>query len=370
MKISNFKLERFFAKYEFAVEYLLCSSDCESLPIDELFSMEPDASNKFNKFHLGYTESKGNPTLRYEISKIYNSIESNQILVHSGAQEAIFLFMHAMLNREDHVIIHHPCYQSLIEVPRNIGCQISHWPAKEKDGWSLSINELEAMIQPNTKVIVVNIPHNPTGYLMDQDDFIKLNQISKENDIILFSDEVYRESEYSIEDQLPAVCDINDNSVSLGVMSKSYGLAGLRIGWIATKNPNIYSKMMVLKDYTTICNSGPSEFLAELALRNRLMILKRNKKIIKNNLAILNHFFEHHLDKFVWKRPKAGPIAFPRLIENDVEQFCIDVLEKTDVLLLPGTVYDDNGNHFRIGFGRRNMPMAVERLDNYLSTIF
>ena len=369
MNISNFKIGQFFRKYEFDVKYLLCSSDCESLTIKDLLSLEPDSSNKFENVLLGYTESEGSLTLRNEIANIYTSIETNQVLVHSGAEEAIFLFMQSVLDKDDHVIIHYPCYQSLIEVPRSIGCDISLWSTTEENGWSLNVNELEAMIRPNTKVIIINTPHNPTGYLMGQSDFIQLNQIAKDHDIILFSDEVYRESEYSIEDQLPAACDINDNSVSLGVMSKSYGLAGLRIGWIATKNPRIYSKMIALKDYTTICNSGPSEFLAELALRNRQVILRRNVEIIKNNLGILDQFFNQYDDKFVWQRPIAGSIAFPRLIGNDVEQFCDDVVKKIKVLLLPGTLYNDNGNHFRIGFGRRNMPEAVERLGNYLSSI-
>jgi aspartate/methionine/tyrosine aminotransferase len=124
--------------------------------------------------------------------------------------------------------------------------------------------------------------------------------------------------------------------------------------------------MASLKDYTTICNSAPSEFLAELALRHREALVKRNVGIITSNLAVLDEFFQRHADKFVWQRPKAGPIAFPRLIGEEVASFCDDLVQAASVLLLPGTVYDDHGNHFRIGFGRKNLPDAVARLDGFL----
>ncbi len=202
---------------------------------------------------------------------------------------------------------------------------------------------------------------------MTHQDFEKLNQIIQENKIILFSDEVYRESEYLKDDRLPAACDVNEKSVSLGVMSKSYGLAGLRIGWIATRNPEVHTRMSALKDYTTICNSAPSEFLAEFALRHREVLIERNVGIINDNLNVLDQFFQQHKDRFIWQRPKAGPVAFPRLIGENVENFC-DLLVKTaNVLLLPGTVYDNDRNNFRIGFGRKNLPEAIKRLEDFLS---
>ena len=286
--------------------------------------------------------------------------------MHTGAEEAIFIFMHALLNAEDHAIVHWPCYQSLFEVARSIGCQVTRWNAREENGWALDLDELQQLIRPNTKAVIMNTPHNPTGYLMPPQTFQEISRICRGKGIILFSDEVYRESEYRQTDRLPAACDLAEHTVSLGVMSKTYGLAGLRIGWIATHNANICDRMAVLKDYTTICNSAPSEFLAELALRHREKLVARNLAIISGNLALLDQFFASHADRFSWQRPQAGAIGFPRLIGEDVEDFCQDLVEKAGVLLLPGTLYDDPGNHFRIGFGRKNFPDALARWEEFL----
>jgi len=291
MQIPAFKLERYFAQYEFNVKYVLCASDCESFSIQDLLAFEPDAADNFHQHWLGYTESQGSPSLQREICNLYDTIEPKQVLVHTGAEEAIFLFMHAILGAADHIIVHWPCYQSLFEVARSIGCQVTLWKAREENGWSLDLDELLQHIRPNTKAVIINTPHNPTGYLMPSDEFQEIARICRDKGIILFSDEVYRESEYHREDRLPAACDLGAHTVSLGVMSKTYGLAGLRIGWIATQNTDVYDRMAALKDYTTICNSAPSEFLTEGALRHREKLVARNLGLITRNLALLSIAF-------------------------------------------------------------------------------
>jgi aspartate/methionine/tyrosine aminotransferase len=151
-------------------------------------------------------------------------------------------------------------------------------------------------------------------------------------------------------------------------MSKSYGLAGLRIGWVATHNAPVLAAMAALKDYTTICSSAPSEYLSELALRHREQIAGRNLQIIQQNLSLLDPFFRTHANRFDWVRPKAGPISFPRLIGAEIDQFCHDLVSRSGVLLVPGTIYDHPGNHFRLGFARKNMPEALEKLEEFLET--
>ena len=366
MKIPPFKLERYFAQYEFNVQYLLCSSDCESVTVQDLLELEPGAQESLQRCWLGYTESPGSASLRQEICRIYTTIQPEQVLVHSGAEEAIFLFMQAVLQPGDHAIVHWPCYQSLVEVASAIGCEVTLWQADERNGWAPDIDALKRNIRPNTRVVVLNTPHNPTGYLMGQDAFLEVNRLTQERGIPLFSDEVYRESEYHLADRLPAACDVNELAVSLGVTSKTYGLAGLRIGWIATHNAEIYARMAALKDYTTICNSAPSEFLAELALRHREKLAQRNLEIITGNLAILDGFFERHARAFSWIRPNAGSIAFPHLKGEAIDLFCHTLVTQAGVLLLPGSLFDDRGNHFRIGFGRKNLPEAVTRLEEFL----
>lgn len=366
MQISPFKLERYFAKYEFNTEFLLCSSDCEAMSIAELLSLELGAADKFQNTWLGYTDSQGSPALRAEICGLYSTMQSENILVHSGAEEAIFLFMHAVLGANDHIIVHTPHYQSLSEVAQSLGCQVSCWRAREEDGWALDVDELRHLLRPHTKAIVLNTPHNPTGYLMSCADFDAVNRFAKEHDLLLFVDEVYRESEHDPATRLPAACDLGAHGVSLGVMSKTYGLAGLRIGWIATKNQNVYQKMAGLKDYTTICNAAPSEFLAELALRNRIKLIKRNMDIVRCNLLVVDELFARYSHLFEWVRPRAGSMGFPKLRQGDIEEFCDTLVKKAGVLLLPGTMYGDTGNHFRLGFGRRNLPLAIARLRQQL----
>lgn len=367
-KIQPFKLERYFAQYEFTTEYLLCSSDCESLTIQDLLALEEGAEDDFRRLWLGYTESQGSPSLRDEISRIYRTISPDQVLVHSGAEEAIFTFMQAALEPGDHLIVHWPCYQSLFEIAASLGCQVSRWEAREENNWRLDIGELKKLIRPNTRAIVINTPHNPTGWLMPGDDFQTLGELALARGITLFSDEVYRESEYHPGDLLPAACDATTGGVSLGVMSKSYGLAGLRIGWIATRNADLYQRIARIKDYTTICSSAPSEFLAELALRHREKLLSRNLGIIRGNLKILDGFFNRYRENFQWQQPLAGPIAFPRLLTGDVDGFCDRLVRQAGVLLLPGSLFDHPGNHFRIGFGRANLPEALQRLEAFLNS--
>jgi aspartate/methionine/tyrosine aminotransferase len=367
MNFPPFKLERYFAKYEFTTEYLLCSSDCEAMPVADLLALEEGAAEKFQDVWLGYTESQGSPTLRKEICNLYGTIQAEDILVHTGAEEAIYLFMFAAFNEDDHVIVHSPGYQSLAEVARAAGCEVSPWRAREENNWTLDLDELRHLMRSNTKALIINTPHNPTGYLMSRADYEAVHKFAQENNLLLFSDEVYRESEYDPSTRLPAACDFGDHAISLGVTSKTYGLAGLRIGWIATRNKKIYDRMAGLKDYTTICNSAPGEFLAEVAMRNRQKLVARNLEIIQHNLKMMDDFFSRHADLFSWIRPRAGSMAFPRYLGGNVENFCDELVKKAGVLLLPGSVYDDRDNHFRLGLGRKNLPQAVEKVEGFLS---
>jgi aspartate/methionine/tyrosine aminotransferase len=367
MKIPPFQLERYFAKYEFSAPYMLCCSDCESFSVDELLALDEDASAEFGRVWLGYTPSPGHPELRERIAALYEQTGGEHVLVHSGAEEAIFNFMNAVLEKADHVVVHYPCYQSLIEIARSIGCEITKWEAKEENNWELDLTCLESSIKQNTKLVVVNCPHNPTGFLMGQGELNHLVELSQKHGFLIFSDEVYRLLEYNNKDTLSALCDLDERGVSLGVMSKSFGLAGLRIGWIATRNKALYQHLAAFKDYTTICNSAPSEYLAALALKHKERVIGRNLAIIKDNLAVLGAFFERHQDTFSWSMPKAGPIAFPGYLgKNGVGKFCGQLISEAGVLLLPGTLYDPAYHNFRIGFGRRNLPQCVEQLEGFL----
>ncbi len=366
MKLEPFRLERYFAKHEFSAPYLLCTSDCESMELRDLLALDPHAQEKFQSLWLGYTESSGDPGLRQAVAALYEQITADHVLVHAGAEEAIFNFMNVTLGSGDHVIVHAPCYQSLAEVARSIGAGVSEWRGDPGHKWELDLAVLRTLLTPRTKVVVVNFPHNPTGFLPGPAFIHKLSELSEQHGFIIFSDEVYRGLELDPSDRLPAAADINDRAVSLGVMSKTFGLAGLRIGWVATRNTRIYNELSVFKDYTTICNSAPSEFLATIALQNAGKIAERNLRIIHNNLDQLDRFFTNHADLFQWYRPKAGSVAFPLLLKGRVQAFCTDLMEKAGILLLPGTLYKEGSNAFRVGFGRKNVPEVLEKFDAYL----
>lgn len=367
--LPPFRLERWFARFEFSVEHHLSASDCESMSVGDLLALEPGAAERFQAHWLGYTESAGAPALRNAIATMYTTVGGEDVLVHTGAQEAIYLFMHAALRAGDHVVVHSPCYQSLAEVARTLGCEVTPWRAREEDGWRVDLDELAQILRPATRVVVVNTPHNPTGHLMSAADYHALHAMLEARGITLFSDEVYRESEYSAADRLPAACDVSASAVSLGVLSKTYGLAGLRIGWVATRNTALLQRMAELKDYTTICNSAPSEFLGEIALRHRATLAERNVALITANLALLDNFMARHAARFAWVKPKAGAIAFPRLREGDADTFCDRLVREAGVLLLPGSVYDAGAaQHLRIGFGRRGFAAGLQRLEEYLAS--
>lgn len=368
MKITPFKLERYFARYEFSAPYLLSCSDCEPLTMEELLSLsDQETSTLWKQLSLGYTEAQGHPLLREEISKFYASIKANEVLVLTP-QEGIFIAMNVLLEPGDHVVSTFPGYQSLYDVARAIGCDVSRWGPKIRDNsWKFDPKDLEAAIKENTKLIVINFPHNPTGALLNRSDYEATINIARERDIVLFSDEMYRFLEFNEKDGLDSASDLYENAISLFGMSKTFGLPGLRIGWLTTKNREIFNQLASFKDYTTICNSAPSEILALVALRAKDKIVAKNMEIISRNLGILDDFFKRFSHVFEWIKPQAGSIAFPKLmLEEGSDAFCSDLVDKQGVMLLPSTVYDYHDNHVRFGFGRKNMPDVIRQLELYL----
>jgi len=366
MNIAPFKLERFFAKYEFSAKYLLCSSDCESMSVRDLLNLDPNGEKKLFECHLGYTESTGNPKLKEAISKIYTDMDSANIFVHAGAEEAVFNLMNAHLKPLDHVIVHSPCYQSHAEIARAIGCSVTEIFTEEKHNWKLFPEAVIDAITSETKLIILCSPHNPTGYVIPENDMrLILNAADKAGTLVL-CDEVYRELEHGMQTQ-SAVCDLHPLQVSLGVMSKAYGLAGLRIGWLASTNTALLQKVAAFKDYNSICSSAPSEVLSIIALNNRAHILKRNIDIINTNLNLADIFFARHKDVFRWQRPMASSVAFVGYNGKDgVERFCSDLVNESGVLLAPGSLFAQGYENLRLGYGRANFPEAFNVLEEWI----
>lgn len=370
--MNIFKLEEYLGKYEFSAKYLLCCSDVESFSMNEILNMADQQEKQlWDKLRLGYTEVQGLPELRQVIAQtIYPGLSSDNILMFSGAEEGIFCALNILINPHDHVIVLTPCYQSLSEIPKHKGAQVSEIELKEENKWRIDLNTIQDAIQVNTKCIIINFPHNPSGQVIEEDELKSLINLCEQKEIFLFSDEVYRllgtpNNVWT----LPAAC-LYDKGLSLGVMSKAFGMAGLRVGWIACQDKKLLKRIEQMKHYTSICNGAPSEILSLIALKNQAQILERNNKIVSSNLQLLDQFFLDYKDTFSWIRPQGGCIGFVNYHKKEsIDSFCQKLIEEKSVLLLPSSIYNYKSNHFRIGFGRRNMPEALNKFQEFLNNL-
>jgi aspartate/methionine/tyrosine aminotransferase len=370
VRIADFALERYFARWEFAVDHLLCASDVQGYPMTQLLALADDETRAlWEGLRLGYTESYGHPLLRREIASLYETVEPDEVLVFAGAEEAIFCLANVLVGPGDHAIVTWPGYQSLYEVARTAGADVTLHELHEANDWALDLDLLRRQMTPATRLIVVNLPHNPTGMLPDRATFAGLAEIAADAGAHLLVDEVYRGLEFDETDRLAAGADALPRGLSLGVMSKAYALAGLRIGWLATHDRELLGRLAAFKDYTTICASAPSEILSIIALRARDRVLARSRGIIAANLDLLDAFFEDWADRFTWVRPRAGSIGFPRLTVPAVriDDWAAELVRAEGVLLVPGSQFGHPGNHFRVGFGRTDLPEALGRLETFAS---
>ncbi len=368
MRIAEFELERYFARWEFAVRHVLCASDVEGWFMSELLDHADDETAAlWRDLRLGYPEAPGHPLLRREIATLYDTADAADVLVVSGAGEGIFALVNVLLGPGDHAIVTWPGYQSLYEVARASGADVTLHELREDAGWGIDAEALRGQVTPQTRLIVINAPHNPTGMLPDRATFDAVVAIAAEAGAYLLVDEVYRYLEFDEADRLPAGIDAGPHVISLGVMSKSLAMAGLRIGWLASRDRDLLARVEAFKDYTTICASAPSEILALIGLRARDVVLGRSRELVARNMSTLDGLFERWSGTLSWVRPRGGSIGFPRLrADLDSDQFSAELVEAEGVLLLPGSRFGHPGNHFRIGFGRTDLDQAVAGLERYL----
>jgi aspartate/methionine/tyrosine aminotransferase len=363
MRLQTFKLERYFAEYEFTTKHLLSASDCESTALPDLLALADDETRGlWERLWLGYTESSGHPVLREEIARLYGGLKGEDVLV-AAPEEGIFILMNGLLQPGDEVVLTWPAYQSLEEMARAIGCTVVRWQVRPQNGqWELDTKELGRLITPRTRLVIVNFPHNPTGYLPSPAIWDQIIRTVSAHGLTLFSDEMYRWLEYDERQVLPSACEVYEKAVTLGGVSKSLGLPGLRIGWLATRDAELLRGASGIKDYTTICSSAPSEILALIGLRAREWLIGRNAEIVKANLRAAELYFGHRRMKYEWLPPNAGPVAFPRWLGNESTQDWADAtVRESGVMIAPGEMFDYPG-HFRVGLGRRGFRAALQAL--------
>ena len=363
--MRDFVLETYFSKWEFKAKHHMTASDSQSMSLPDLLAMgTAEDVDAYNNLWLGYTETWGAKDLRQEIAKTYTQLSPDNILCFAGAEEGVYTAMRVILERQDHAIVVVPNYQAAETIPLDI-CEVTGVPLDENNGWSLDIERVAAAIQPNTKLISINFPNNPTGAIVSHGGFEALVALCRKHDLYLFSDEVYRLLETDDAKRIPQVADVYEKGLSLNVCSKAYGFPGLRIGWIGCQDLGLLLRLEKYKHYLSICNSAPSERLAVILLKNREQILTKNRQRVGENLKQLATFFNEFPELFEWEVPDGGCVAYPRFRgDKGVENFCQRLVQEVGVLLLPSSIYrsellDTPTDRFRIGFGREGIEIGL-----------
>ena len=369
MKIARFETEHFFAKYEFNTPYQLCNSDCETMSIEALLELADVSLTAFTQQTLGYTESQGNPELRQSIANTYQYCWPENIIVLATPVEGIYLTARAILNPGDEVIVLSPAYDALINMFEHVvGNQnVKKWNFHPSDnGWELRIEELSQLLSPKTKMIVVNFPHNPTGYIPSPQMQQNIITIAEQNDVWLFSDEMYFGLVHEGTEKIPSMADLSPKAIVLSGLSKTYGLPGLRTGWLVVPNEQLKEEYVNWKFYTSICSPGPSEFLATAALKVWNELRQRSLIQINSNLKIADEFFHRWPSHFTWHRPLAGSTALVRCHVNSVNQITERLATEAGVLIQSGQTLGSDDQHMRVGFGRSAFATAIGKFDNWL----
>jgi aspartate/methionine/tyrosine aminotransferase len=370
--LPDFRIERYFSRWEFTARHHLTASDAETWSVPELLELADDADRKaWETLRLGYTETYGSPALRQAVAATYSAVTADDVLCCAGAEEAIYLAMQVLLGPGDHAVVVTPNYQSAETVPLS-RCEVTGVPLRPETGWRLDLDELRRALRPHTRLVSVNFPNNPTGAVPDRRTFTELVALCDQRGIRLFSDEVFRGLEGDPARTLPQAADLSGTAISLNVMSKAYGLPGLRIGWIACRDREVLDRLERAKHYTSICNSAPSELLALVALKAADRVLARNRAIVAANLPVFAAFFAGFADLFDWAPPEGGCVCFPRYRGADgVEAMCTALVEEAGVLVLPASLYRSEltptpGDRFRVGVGRRGPEPALAAFSAWL----
>jgi len=369
-----FRLEEYLGVWEFSAEHYLTGSDAETLTIEELLAYaDPDERAGFERLPLSYAPTWGGEALRTAIADLYEGLGPEHVLTFAGAEEALFWALQELAGPGDHALVTVPNYQSFETIPLTAGAEVEGIVLDPAAGWEPDVEEIARRLRPTTKLVAVNFPNNPTGAICGQETWRALVELCDEHGATLLSDEVYRGLETDPSQRLPQAAELSGGAVSLNVMSKSYGLPGLRIGWLATRRRDLLERLERRKHYTSICNATSSEALATIALRSGAAIQGRGRDLIATNLPLFEALFAAHPEHLEWEAPAGGCVSFPRYRgEDGVETFCRELVERAGVVLLPASIYASElgpvpTDRFRIGVGRRNPGPALAALGQFLS---
>jgi len=348
---------------------LLCASDCETLSVGELLRLAGANAAGLLDLRLGYTESPGAPALRAAVASLYEHVEPEQVVMLGAPEEGIYLTMRALLEPGDHVVVLTPAYDSLLNLAEHVSGNVSRWAIRPTPGgWALDLDALDRLITPATRLVVVNFPHNPTGYLPDAAEFAALLDLVRRRGAWLLCDEMYRGLERDPAGHLPSAVDRYERAIVLSGLSKTYGLPGLRTGWLVIRDPALRAALINWKHYTTICAAAPSEALATVALGIHDTLAGRNRAIIAGNLTAAEAFFGRWPGRFDWRPPRAGSVALVGLDAPSATAYCHALAREAGVLLLPGPCLGADDHSVRFGFGRVGFGDSLRAYEAYLES--
>ncbi|WP_042355128.1 aminotransferase [Bacillus rubiinfantis] len=368
MKIANFGVEEWLNVWENDAIYDIAGSSIASFTLEEIISIDGTDPKEFFenlfKVKMNYGWIEGSPEFKQEVSKLYRNISPENILQTNGATGANLLALYALIEPGDHVIAMHPSYQQLFDIPRSLGADVTLWEINEEQEWMPDIEELKAMIRPNTKMICLNNANNPTGTVLDDDVLKQIVTIAKEVDAYIVVDEVYKPLDPTV--QVSSIVDLYDKGIATNSLSKTFSVPGVRVGWTAS-NREVADIFRKYRDYTMICAGVIDDIIAVHTLKNKEAVLKRNREIVFRNLEILQEWVANE-PRVSLVFPKAVSTSFIKLdIPIDVEEFCIDLLKTKGVLLVPGNRFDVP-KHARLGYctHTETLKKGLAALSDYL----
>ena len=364
MKFPEYKLASYQAQSSLQTRYAMGGSAPAAMSLQELLSMASDEERvQWENFSLGYTPSKGSEDIREAIAGLYPGLSADNILVTAGALEAITIAYHAVLGKEDNVQVITPVFEPLAIVAESIGAKVSRVSmSKSSERWQLDLdNWLDALL-PTTKMVTLNFPHNPTGAMISQLQQQVVIDSCRDYGCWLFSDEVFRGLEYDSRNHLPPVASVYEKGISLGVMSKAFGLGGVRVGWIACQDKKLLVRMQEIKSFLSICNGRADEILSQIAINHADDILENNRALLANNLSLIHQHMDEVADLICWYQPQAGCVAFPKILTgfDSGRSLADSLLQNSGVNVVPGDCFLQGEQHFRVGFGQKNFPTAWE----------
>ena len=343
------------------------------MTIQDLLGLANVDAKEFENLTLGYTESQGDPDLRKAIASSYETVKPDDVIVLGSPVEGIYLAARALLEPNEEVIVLNPAYDALYNTFAHIvGSEhVRKWELQAGESeWELDLGILQALITERTKLIVVNFPHNPTGYLPTLDELNQLVALASEHGIWIFYDEMYYGLVHSGTPDIPSAADLYDKAVVLSGLSKTYGLPGLRTGWLVVKDASLRANIMNWKFYTSICPPAPSENLAKIALSVKESIRQRNIGIIEKNLQIADAFFSRWPNLFKWRRPRAGSVALVEMDVPSASEFSKKMAEEAGILIQSAQMLGGTDQQIRMGFGRTAFSDALSHFEAYLKRTF